>query len=105
MRVVITGGGGFLGARLAAALLARGTLTGTAGAQGKIEQIVLLDRAFPPGEPQDDRVTTIAGDVADPRDVERAITPDTASIFHLAAVVSGEAEANFDLGMRVNLDG
>ena len=36
--------------------------------------------------------------------VERAVTPDTDTVFHLAAVVSGQAEADFDIGMRVNLD-
>jgi len=105
MKVLITGGGGFLGARLAAALLERGTLTATGGTQRAIERIVLLDRGFPAGAPQDPRVTTIAGDVADPRLVEQAFTADTEAVFHLAAVVSGEAEADFNLGMRVNLEG
>ena len=45
------------------------------------------------------------GDVADPATVERALDADTSSVFHLAAVVSGGAEADFDLGYRVNLDG
>ncbi|MGH8800440.1 MAG: D-erythronate dehydrogenase, partial [Casimicrobiaceae bacterium] len=44
------------------------------------------------------------GDLADPAVVERVLTVDTDSIFHLAAVVSGQAEAEFDTGMRVNLD-
>ena len=45
------------------------------------------------------------GDLADPSvDRARASPPDTVSVFHLAAVVSGQAEADFDLGMRVNLD-
>ena len=46
----------------------------------------------------------MAGDVADPAFVAAAIGGDTDSVFHLAAVVSGEAEANFDLGWRVNFD-
>jgi nucleoside-diphosphate-sugar epimerase len=105
MKVVVTGGGGFLGARLAAALFARGRLIGADGSERPISRIALLDRAFPPVLPQDARLSVLTGDVADPDAVGRAITPDTESIFHLAAVVSGEAEANFDLGMRVNLDG
>src|SRR5439155_2396955 len=48
---------------------------------------------------------TLAGDISDPKFAARAIAADTTSIFHLAAVVSGAAEADFDLGMRVNLQG
>ena len=99
MKVVITGGGGFLGAKLARALLARGTL-----ANARIDRIALADQAFPP-LPGDPRLEKLAGDVSDPAFVARAVTPDTRAIFHLAAVVSGAAEADFDLGMRVNLGG
>jgi D-erythronate 2-dehydrogenase len=52
----------------------------------------------------DPRVEVVTGDLADPALIERAIAPDTDSIFHLAAVVSGQAEAEFDTGMHVNLD-
>ncbi|HEX9241400.1 MAG TPA: D-erythronate dehydrogenase [Anaeromyxobacter sp.] len=104
MRVVITGGAGFLGARLARALLARGRLVGPGGAPAPIEKLVLLDlvRAEGQGDP---RVEVLAGDLADDALLRRAIGTDTASIFHLAAVVSAQAEADYDLGMRVNLDG
>ena len=104
MKVVITGGGGFIGLKLAKALLARGTLAGADGTQRRIERLVLADQAFP-GLPDDARLETLAGDIADPAFASRAIPPDAASIFHLAAVVSGAAEADFDLGMRVNLGG
>jgi len=99
MRVLITGGGGFIGSKLAKALLARGTLSGL-----KITRLVLADQAFP-DLPKDARLETLAGDIADPQFAARALAPDTDSIFHLAAVVSGAAEADFDLGMRVNLGG
>ena len=99
MRVVITGGGGFIGARLARALLARGALDGRG-----ITRLVLADQAFP-DFPKDARLETLAGNISDPAFAARAVTPDTAAIFHLAAVVSGAAEADFDLGMRVNLGG
>jgi D-erythronate 2-dehydrogenase len=105
MRIVITGGGGFIGSRLARELLARGRLTAPDGAERAIERIVLLDTAFPAGMPADPRLEIMRGDVADPAVIERAVSADTGSVFHLAAVVSGGAEADFDLGMRVNLEG
>jgi nucleoside-diphosphate-sugar epimerase len=95
MKVVITGGGGFLGFRLAKALLARKDIT----------RLTLVDQAFPASLPKDERLETLAGDIADPGFAARAVARDTDSIFHLAAVVSGAAEADFDLGMRVNLGG
>jgi len=103
MRIVITGGAGFLGRRLALQLLERGTLTDATGRSREIAQIVLLD-VVPAALPADPRLTSLAGDLADPAVVERAVTRDTDTVFHLAAVVSGQAEADFDLGMRVNLD-
>jgi len=103
MRIVITGGGGFLGRRLAREILERGRLSDTAGTMQPVTELVLLDRVAPP-DMGDSRVRAIAGDLADPAVIERVVTRDTASIFHLAAVVSGEAEADFDKGMRVNVD-
>jgi len=105
MKVVITGGGGFLGLRLAKALLARGTLAGTDGKAQKISRLTLLDTQFPDDLPADPRFERVTGDVADNKVLAEVVTPDTESVFHLAAVVSGGAEADFDLGMRVNLDG
>ncbi|HSW81923.1 MAG TPA: D-erythronate dehydrogenase [Usitatibacter sp.] len=93
MKAVITGGGGFLGSRLAAALRARDPKA----------DITLLDVAFPPG--LESKFRCIAGDVASPEVIGRAMDGDTESIFHLAAVVSGGAEADFDLGYHVNMDG
>jgi nucleoside-diphosphate-sugar epimerase len=103
MRIVITGGAGFLGTRLARAILARNTLTDARGVARPVREVVLLDVVAPPdlGDP---RVRGVAGDLADPAVIERTLTPDTDSVFHLAAVVSGQAEADFDIGMRVNLD-
>ena len=103
MRIVVTGGAGFLGVRLARAILARDTLTDARGATRRIREVVLLDVADPP-ELGDPRVRRFTGDLADPAVIERTLTGDTDSIFHLAAVVSGQAEADFDIGMRVNLD-
>jgi nucleoside-diphosphate-sugar epimerase len=103
MKVFISGGGGFIGYRLAQRLLERGTLAGPDGKQAPISQIKLFDAAFPPNP--DPRLVRVTGDIADPAAVERALDADTSSVFHLAAVVSGGAEADFDLGYRVNLDG
>ncbi len=103
MKVLITGGGGFLGRRLARKLLERASLAGPDGGDHNIQRIVLLDLAAAEGF-DDPRVDAVAGDVADPSLLNRLIGRDTLSVFHLAAVVSAQAEANFDLGMRVNLD-
>lgn len=100
MKILITGGGGFLGFKLAQALLARGTLGGK-----PIASITLLDGAFPPAALKDARLKAVAGDVSDPKVIAAVCPPDTDAVFHLAAVVSGAAEADFDLGMRVNLLG
>ena len=96
MRVVITGGCGFLGRRVALRLLER----------RDVEELVLFDNA--PSTlplPEDPRLRLATGDIADCETVRRVISPGTSSVFHLAAVVSGEAEADTDLGYRVNLDG
>ena len=102
MRIVITGGAGFLGTRLARKLLERGSLVDAAGTSRPLRELVLLDMTA--AAVDDQRVTAVAGDLADPAVIERVVTADTDSIFHLAAVVSGQAEAEFDTGMRVNLD-
>src|SRR5579875_2218114 len=83
MRVVITGGCGFLGRRLAYQLLAR----------EDIAKLILFDNAVPSLPLPEDRR------------VRRVIAPGTDAVFHLAAVVSAGAEADTDLGYRVNLDG
>ncbi len=102
MEVVLTGGAGFLGRKLSEALLAGGTLAGPGGDGQPITRIVCIDQVKP-AHPLEG-VNYVCGDICDGSVLEQAIGDDTASVFHLAAVVSGQAEADFDLGMRVNLD-
>ncbi|HXW08152.1 MAG TPA: D-erythronate dehydrogenase [Vicinamibacterales bacterium] len=103
MKVVITGAAGFLGRRLADSLLRRGALAGPGDREQPIERITLID-ASPPAPFDDPRVSAVTGDISDPALFERSIDRETRAIFHLAAIVSGTAEADFELGMRVNLD-
>ena len=103
MKVFITGGGGMLGHRLARVLADRGKLVDASGKSAAIAQIKVFDTAFP--AERDPRLVYVQGDLAAPGVLAGAIDTDTDTVFHLAAVVSGGAEADFDLGMRVNIDG
>jgi nucleoside-diphosphate-sugar epimerase len=103
MTVAITGGAGFLGQRLARALLQRGTLRDAEGRDRPIEQLVLVD-VTPPADLADARVRAVVGDICQRSLLGQVIDTRTISIFHLAAIVSGMAEADFDLGMRINVD-
>ena len=104
MKVVITGGGGFLGHRLAQALLERGSLTASSGENSEIDDLVLFDRSHPRDSlPSPCRVVT--GDLSDPEQINNLIDREDISVFHLASIVSGDGEKDFDLAMKVNLDG
>ena len=103
MKVVITGGAGFLGHRLAEKLLDRESLTGRSGGASAIEEIVLFDQVA--AAVDDPRVHAVIGDVADAAALASVIDAATESVFHLAAMVSGGAEADFAGGYRANLDG
>jgi nucleoside-diphosphate-sugar epimerase len=98
MKILITGGAGFVGARLARRLLARGTL----GGQG-ITQLVIADQAAAPAELlADARVRGRVGKLLQQAQALRDEAFD--GVFHLASAVSGECEADFELGLRSNLD-
>ncbi|MFI4987702.1 MAG: NAD-dependent epimerase/dehydratase family protein, partial [Alphaproteobacteria bacterium] len=107
MKVVITGGAGFIGRMLAGRILARGTLTGPSGKPEPVDELVLFDAVAAPSLPAGlaGRAAVVAGDVADRPTVDALIDRDDIAVFHLASIVSGGAEADFDLAMRVNLVG
>ena len=101
MSITILGGGGFLGAKLARRLAQDGQLGGR-----PVESLTLFDLkppAAPAGAPFP--VRCLGGDVSDPAAVAAAVPPGTRVVVHLAAVVSAQAEADFDLGLKVNLHG
>ena len=116
VNVVITGAAGFLGSRLARELLAAGPLEVAGGEARPLSRMTLIDQApVPPDLAADERVTAVRGDLVELLDPV-AGGPDTLAIggtgdiwgeaeviFHLAAAVSGECEADFELGIRANL--
>jgi len=101
MHILITGAAGMIGRKLTARLVADRTLGGKA-----INRLTLVDIG-PPQRPENfsGQVDTAAGDIADPAAASGAISGRPDVIFHLAAVVSGEAELDFAKGMHVNFDG
>ncbi|MCS6876851.1 MAG: SDR family oxidoreductase [Geminicoccaceae bacterium] len=99
MRVLITGAAGFIGSKLAKALLARGHLGGRT-----IERLRLVD-VVPAAGFEDPRVEVLTGDITRSGTAFTWARGGFDAIFHLAAVVSGQAETDFELGYAVNLDG
>jgi D-erythronate 2-dehydrogenase len=102
--VVITGGAGFLGSRLARTLLADGSLDLAGGGAWPVSRVTLFDQAPAPADlAADERVNAVTGDLSSPALQDALSGADV--VFHLGAAVSAECEADFDLGLRSNLLG
>ena len=101
LRIVILGGAGMLGRKLAERL----TLDGTLGSSA-IARLALVD-VVPPTPPHGAGfvIDTVVADISEPGVAESLVSTRPDVVFHLAAVLSGEAEADFEQGYRVNLDG
>ncbi len=95
MQIIITGGGGFLGQRLARALL---------NSALKFDELMLVDVVMPLNPGKDERVRCRQVDLTENGAAKDLVTSQIGIIFHLAAIVSSHAEKDFDLGWRVNLD-
>lgn len=109
MRILITGGAGFLGQRLALELLQNATLNLDDQHAAPVEQILLTDNTEPPfwhrGLQGHRCVETRFGDIGDAGYVASLFDKPIDAVFHLASIVSGHGEQDFDLALRVNLDG
>jgi nucleoside-diphosphate-sugar epimerase len=104
VHVLITGGTGFIGKQLAAELLRMDEFPFEGAAAENIDKITLFDAFAGDHKWGDPRVEVIVGDIGDAQTVARMVEKADI-VWHLAAVVSSDAEANFDLGMKVNLQG
>lgn len=101
MKVLVIGGGGMVGVKLINRLAANGMVGETA-----ISRIIRHDVVLSPPPPASSfPIETLIGDLSTPGEAEKLVALRPDMIFHLAAIVSGEAEADFDKGYRINLDG
>jgi len=103
MRIIIFGGAGFLGKKLALELLRREKISLGGKPAKPITKLLLFDKTKAYGLPPDPRLEILEGDICDPSALQAVLEKPTDAVFHLAAIVSGEAEKDFELGMRVNL--
>lgn len=100
MKILVIGGAGMVGRNLVTALLEAGELGGR-----KIDALTVFDVVAGEERGGDIPVTVRTGDLSDRATVDGLVADRPDVIFHLAAIVSGEAEADFEKGYRINLDG
>ncbi len=100
MHILVLGAAGMVGRKLVDRLLRDGRLGPT-----DITRLTLQDVVAPARPATDIAVEVVTGDAADAAMAARLVASKPDVIFHLAAIVSGEAEADFDKGYRINLDG
>lgn len=100
MKILVIGAAGMVGRKLTAALLKAGQVGGR-----DIAALVLADIVAPEAPQAGIPIETHAIDLSVPQAAEALIASRPDLIFHLAAIVSGEAEADFEKGYRINLDG
>jgi nucleoside-diphosphate-sugar epimerase len=106
VKIVISGGAGFLGSLLARRLLQRGRIASRNGRTETIDAITLLDGSHPQQAPLDDGlVERVTGDIRDIGVVRAVVDRDDIAIVHLAAIVSAAAEKDLDLAYQVNVEG
>ncbi|KUQ08043.1 D-erythronate dehydrogenase [Klebsiella aerogenes] len=103
LTIAVTGAAGFLGSQLVKALLQRGSLSGPQGETQEIGRLIAIDRAALQGI-DDSRLQVLTGDISDSEWLCSAIPAQVDSVFHLAAIVSSQAEQDFELGMKINVD-
>jgi D-erythronate 2-dehydrogenase len=100
MHILVTGAAGMIGRKLTERLARDGALNGRA-----IDTLTLTDIVAPPKPAFSGAADISAADVAAPGEAGKLIAGRPDVVFHLAGIVSGEAELDFDKGYRVNLDG
>lgn len=106
MRVLVTGAEGYLGRKLVRALLDWGELVGRDGRPEAISSLLLTDLAPAPSAAQEDgRIRYSGGDIGDAEFAASLFADPPQAVFHLAALMSGGAEKDFEAGYRANLHG